>query len=126
MPTDSLKTWPEKIYLQVHDDDEEIPPYTDEYTEGVTWCEDSIMQCEIPYIRADLVTNENLHEQLRIARATLKELIECKDLKDRIDSNVETDGCIEECTFLETSYRRRKPLAWDAARAVLTLLEKLR
>jgi hypothetical protein len=48
------KTAPEVIYLQVSDDsfdcDEEFP----EPTEDMTWCQDSVIACEVKYIRADL------------------------------------------------------------------------
>lgn len=50
-------------------------------------------------------------------RNALRELVACKDLRDRIDAAVELDG-----TYMENSaedYARRKPLAWIAARKAL-------
>ncbi len=54
----NLKTWPEKIWLQAGDDyDGQLPAYHDVRSTGygVTWCEDSIDDHEVQYIRADLV-----------------------------------------------------------------------
>lgn len=49
-----VRTAPERIWLQISDDkchlDEEFP-----HGFEVTWCEDSVMDCEVEYVRADLV-----------------------------------------------------------------------
>ena len=70
MPTDNLKTWPERIYLQVHDDDDELPPYNEMYNDGVTWCADQVFMCEVPYIRADLVALPTVEEVAVVVRAS--------------------------------------------------------
>jgi hypothetical protein len=52
-----VTTAPEKIYLQVTDDtfyrDETFPA---DYGDDITWCADSVVDCEVEYIRADLAT----------------------------------------------------------------------
>jgi len=52
-----VTTAPEKIYLQVADDtfyrDETFPS---DYGDNITWCADSVVDCEVEYIRADLAT----------------------------------------------------------------------
>jgi len=72
-PIDNLSTWPEKIFLQESDTPfslqygDELPKFMSPssvilYTDGplgVAW--------EVPYIRADLVTHENLRQQLHAA-----------------------------------------------------------
>lgn len=57
MSNDNLKTWPEKIWLQVHDEGKTLPAYSlkEGYGDEITWCGDSVWSCEIKYIRADLV-----------------------------------------------------------------------
>jgi hypothetical protein len=52
---ENLSSWPEKIYLQIHDEDENIPLMCECSLEDVTWCIDSVSSCEIEYVRADLV-----------------------------------------------------------------------
>ena len=49
-----VRSAPERIWLQVSDDGygmDESFPTTDE---GVTWCRDSVVACEVEYVRADL------------------------------------------------------------------------
>src|SRR5690348_3962151 len=50
-------------------------------------------------------------------RAALRELVECKDLKDRLDGW--EAGSTQEMGAMLEEYCNRKPKAWDAARAVL-------
>lgn len=53
--TETIRTAPERIWLQVGDQghyhSEPFPSNTSE----VTWCADSVVACEVPYVRADLV-----------------------------------------------------------------------
>lgn len=53
--TETIRTAPERIWLQVGDHagdgDYQFPEHHDE----VTWCADSVVACEVPYVRADLV-----------------------------------------------------------------------
>ncbi|MGN5100239.1 hypothetical protein [Aeromonas veronii] len=55
--TEAIRTAPERIWLQVGDQghyhSEPFPSNTSE----VTWCADSVVACEVPYVRADLVGN---------------------------------------------------------------------
>ncbi len=65
-----VETAPERIWLQISDDahnaDEDFPePASDQ----ITWCQDSVMEVEVKYIRADLV--EELIKAARMASATL-------------------------------------------------------
>lgn len=52
--TETIRTAPERIWLQVGDQtgdgDYPFPEHHDE----VTWCADSVVACEVPYVRADL------------------------------------------------------------------------
>lgn len=62
-------------------------------------------------------TAEHWLEKAHVAMSALRELVECKDLKDAID---ETDASqFEGVDAKQHEYNRRKPLAWAAARAVL-------
>jgi hypothetical protein len=62
-------------------------------------------------------------EQRRVLTAALAELVACKDLKDEVDrmgyETVPTGA--RDAVFMRklNEYHRRKPLAWEAARAVL-------
>lgn len=56
------------------------------------------------------------------AEALLRELVACKDLKERVKAlGAETpeQGNLAEYAALHKEYLRRKPLAWAAARAFL-------
>lgn len=65
---------------------------------------------------------EELEQQRDELLTALSELVELKDLKDRIDT---ADLCTydfddaEAAQSLDDDYSRRKPLAWDAARAAI-------
>ena len=53
------RTAPERIWLQVSDDaaDRDAPfPVPDG---DLTWCVDSVVDCEVSYIRADLLSKES-------------------------------------------------------------------
>jgi hypothetical protein len=54
------KTAPERIYLQVSDDPDH---YNTEFVDDdVTWCRDSVMACEVEYVRADLAAKKEVSE----------------------------------------------------------------
>lgn len=54
--SETIRTAPERVWLQVGDQahyhSEPFPSDTGE----VTWCADSVVGCEVPYVRADLAT----------------------------------------------------------------------
>ncbi len=53
-------TAPKKIYLQISDDASdygETFPYP--VNDNITWCQDSVMECEVAYVRADLIAKES-------------------------------------------------------------------
>jgi hypothetical protein len=54
------KTAPERIYLQVSDDHDH---YNTEFVDAeVTWCRDSVMACEVEYVRADVASRKKVSE----------------------------------------------------------------
>lgn len=56
-------------------------------------------------------------------RAALEELVTLKDIKDKLDGYVNgkyPDMEPHEWASLKQEYARRKPLAWEAARAALS------
>lgn len=52
--TETIRTAPEQIWLQVGDraGDHDYP--FPEHGDGVSWCAEQVMPCEVPYVRADL------------------------------------------------------------------------
>lgn len=53
--TEAIRTAPERIWLQVGDmPGDSDHPFPDDH-EGVSWCDEQVMPCEVPYVRADLV-----------------------------------------------------------------------
>ena len=47
-------TAPREIWLEISDEqDDNGEPFPDD-TEGITWCQDSALTCEVKYVRADL------------------------------------------------------------------------
>lgn len=52
--TEAIRTAPERIWLQVGDSrgDNDLP-FPDDHG-GVSWCDEQVMPCEVPYVRADL------------------------------------------------------------------------
>jgi hypothetical protein len=46
-------TAPREIWLQVSDEDDHAEPFPADH-EGITWCQDSVLSCEVKYVRADL------------------------------------------------------------------------
>ena len=52
--TETIRTAPERIWLQVGDQSHyHSEPFPSNSSE-VSWCADSVMSCEVPYVRADL------------------------------------------------------------------------
>lgn len=53
--TETIRTAPERIWLQVGDQSHyHSEPFPSDTSE-VSWCADSVVGCEVPYVRADLV-----------------------------------------------------------------------
>lgn len=53
--TETIRTAPERIWLQVGDSQGDSDYPFPEHHDEVTWCSDSVIACEVPYVRADLV-----------------------------------------------------------------------
>ncbi|HHQ4697421.1 TPA: ASCH/PUA domain-containing protein [Aeromonas veronii] len=53
--TETIRTAPERIWLQVGDQSHYHSEPFPEHHDEVTWCADSVVACEVPYVRADLV-----------------------------------------------------------------------
>ena len=70
------------------------------------------------------VEHEKLTAELAQAMAALRELVACEDMMERYRaiSPIEP-GCERE--FLREDYRKRNPLAWSAARALVRQETKL-
>lgn len=62
--TETIRTAPERIWLQVGDQSHyHSEPFPSDTSE-VSWCADSVMACEVPYMRADLAGKlPDYHEQ---------------------------------------------------------------
>lgn len=58
-----------------------------------------------------------LEDEVEALTNALKELVECKDLKDKIDSNHSLT--LPRLAALRLEYNDRKPLAWAAARKLV-------
>ncbi|WP_041208807.1 hypothetical protein [Aeromonas jandaei] len=52
--TETIRTAPERIWLQVGDSQGDSDYPFPEHHDEVTWCSDSVIACEVPYVRADL------------------------------------------------------------------------
>lgn len=53
--TETIRTAPERIWLQVGDQSHYHSEPFPEHHDEVSWCADSVVSCEVPYVRADLV-----------------------------------------------------------------------
>jgi hypothetical protein len=52
-----VRTAPERIWLQVSDDQcDKDKPFPSVFAEHITWCHESVLSCEVEYIRADLAS----------------------------------------------------------------------
>lgn len=52
--SETIRTAPERIWLQVGDQAGDSDYPFPEHHDEVTWCADSVVACEVPYVRADL------------------------------------------------------------------------
>lgn len=52
--TETIRTAPERIWLQVGDQSHYHSEPFPEHHDEVSWCADSVVACEVPYVRADL------------------------------------------------------------------------
>ncbi|MGL5293313.1 MAG: hypothetical protein ACRC9V_06050 [Aeromonas sp.] len=52
--TETIRTAPERIWLQVGDQSHYHSEPFPEHNDEVSWCSDSVVACEVPYVRADL------------------------------------------------------------------------
>lgn len=52
--TETIRTAPDRIWLQVGDQSHYHSEPFPEHHDEVTWCADSVVACEVPYVRADL------------------------------------------------------------------------
>lgn len=55
--SETIRTAPDRIWLQVGDQSHYHSEPFPSNTCGVTWCADSVVACEVPYLRADLAVN---------------------------------------------------------------------
>ncbi|MFB2891041.1 hypothetical protein [Aeromonas veronii] len=53
--TETIRTAPGRIWLQVGDQSHYHSEPFPEHHDEVSWCADSVVACEVPYVRADLV-----------------------------------------------------------------------
>lgn len=62
-----VRTAPERIFLQIADDDYSGESFPRPYGEEITWCETSCVSCEVEYVRADSAVEQRaaLLEALR-------------------------------------------------------------
>jgi hypothetical protein len=63
------------------------------------------------------VTVRSLYAQVEHLLGIVRELVECKDLKDRLDGW--EAGSTQEMAAMAEEYDRRKPKAWGAARRLV-------
>ncbi len=60
-----VRTAPTRIWLQVSDDVNDMrEPFPALIHDGITWCQDSCIACEVEYVRADLV-RAAIHRKLK-------------------------------------------------------------
>lgn len=65
--TETIRTAPERIWLQVGDEAHYSSEPFPSNTESVTWCRDSVTGCEVPYVRADLLATSFLFDPMTAA-----------------------------------------------------------
>lgn len=53
-----VRTAPERIFLQIADEDYSRESFPRPYGEEITWCETSCVECEVEYVRADLADEQ--------------------------------------------------------------------
>ncbi|MDE1828239.1 MAG: hypothetical protein KGH65_03715 [Candidatus Micrarchaeota archaeon] len=85
------RTAPKRIYLQVSDDSDDCNEPFPIPSEDMTWCEDSVLHCEVEYIRVDLAMH--MHPSVRGEKSVAgKEILEA--LKEHAKGNVGEDAYI--------------------------------
>ena len=47
------ETAPKRIWIQISDEPEDCEESFQEPSEDMTWCQDSVLACEVEYVRAD-------------------------------------------------------------------------
>jgi hypothetical protein len=93
----AIQSAPKKIWLNIGDTDpEEVAENNWQWDQlsDVTWCQDKIDQCDIPYIRADQVTNADLTASLQAENKRLLEALKetNEEIRSGIESNVELEA----------------------------------
>ena len=73
MSNEMTRTAPERIYLQVADGGEDDEPFPTSH-EDVSWCEDSCVENEVEYVRADLSAEPA--EPMKVDVQAVREVIE--------------------------------------------------
>ncbi|MGT9149796.1 ASCH/PUA domain-containing protein [Aeromonas hydrophila] len=76
--TETIRTAPERIWLQVGDQSSDGDYPFPEHHDEVTWCADSVVACEVPYVRADLAAAP-LNGEERTVTISGKGLLELVD-----------------------------------------------
>ena len=74
-----IKTAPARIYLQVSEDVESFNlPFPDSCGDEITWCADSVLDCEVEYVRADVsqASQSARMKELEAENARLREALE--------------------------------------------------
>ena len=74
-------TAPREIWLQVSDEHQDNAEPFPKDAEGVTWCQDSVLACEVRYVRADLERKALTDATADELRAALRELVALADMK---------------------------------------------
>lgn len=71
------KSAPERIWLQISDDeDHHAEPFPVGVNAEITWCQDSVLACEVEYMRADIHAAERQRaEQYRKALVSISGLL---------------------------------------------------
>ena len=64
-----VRTAPEVIYLQVSDDANHVSETFPDYHEEITWSQNSVLDCEVKYVRADLALHATPADGDKLAKA---------------------------------------------------------
>lgn len=74
--TETIRTAPERIWLQVGDQSHYHSEPFPEHHDEVTWCSDSVVACEVPYVRADLAGDS----ELSLGVVNRSDACQCKEM----------------------------------------------
>ena len=82
-----VRTAPERIFLQIADEDYSDEPFPHNSEDQVTWCATSCVECEVEYVRADLAVEQ---------RAALLEALErvLLTVEHAYHTSPDTDGSL--------------------------------